>query len=173
MWRASGTTSVDRGTLSRPIVHGGFIDRSSPVATIGRGDRRRTWTARPERRHMTAPALAQQEIAVVDGTGGIDTVAYRRRPWPPDARAEGLTDEGSPVTRDDLIAWLLLPWNIVKAIALTAYWIIAALIRGGDDEEEEAFTAPIAAVEPRLAARERSSEPAPAPTASAEHRTPS
>ena len=39
----------------------------------------------------------------------------------------------SPVTRDELLAWLLLPWNIVKAIAVTVWWIVAALIRGVKD----------------------------------------
>ena len=107
---------------------------------------------------------------MADGTGGVDTMAYRRRPWPPDARADGLTDKGSPVTRDDLIAWLLLPWNIVKAIALTAYWIIAALIRGGDDEDE--FVAPIP-VDDNRTGRERSADPTAAAAASAEQRTPS
>ena len=38
------------------------------------------------------------------------------------------------MTRDELLDWLLLPWNIVKAIAMTAWWIVAALVRGGDDE---------------------------------------
>ena len=106
---------------------------------------------------------------MADGTGGIDTVAYRRRPWPSDARAEGLTDIGSPVTRDDLIAWLLLPWNILKAIALTAYWIIAALIKGGDDEEESAVST-MPANDARRP-RERTTEPATTPAASVDGRT--
>jgi hypothetical protein len=108
---------------------------------------------------------------VADGTRGIDTVAYRRRPWPSDARAEGLTDIGSPVTRDDLIAWLLLPWNILKAIALTAYWIIAAIIKGGDDEEESAV-APMPTNDDRRP-RERPTEPSTTPAASVDGRTPS
>jgi hypothetical protein len=73
------------------------------------------------------------------------------------------------VTRDDLIAWLLLPWNILKAIALTAYWIIAALIKGGDDEEESAV-APMPANDERRS-RERTTEPSTAPASSVDGRT--
>jgi hypothetical protein len=108
---------------------------------------------------------------VADGAGGIDSVAYRRRPWPSDARAEGPAETGSPVTRDELIAWLLLPWNIVKAIALTAYWIIAALIRGGDDDEEPVGVTVLDG-EDRRPERRPTTEPT-STTASAEGRTPS
>lgn len=33
------------------------------------------------------------------------------------------------MTRDTLIAWLLLPWEIVKAIALVIYVIAASIWR--------------------------------------------
>jgi hypothetical protein len=56
-------------------------------------------------------------------------------PGQPMRARTGPAAEGSPVTRDELLAWLLLPWNIVKAIAVTVWWIVAALIRGGDDDE--------------------------------------
>ena len=68
-------------------------------------------------------------------------MSYRRRSWPPDARADWPVVEGRAVTRDELLSWLLLPWNIVKAIALTVWWIVAAIVRGGRDEDDVTPTA--------------------------------
>lgn len=66
---------------------------------------------------------------------GLPTCRIVVGPGQPMRARTGPAPEGSPVTRDELLAWVLLPWNIVKAVAVTIYWIVAALIRGGDDDE--------------------------------------
>jgi hypothetical protein len=38
-----------------------------------------------------------------------------------------------PVTRDDLLGLLFFPLHLVVAIAGIVFWIVAALIRGGDE----------------------------------------
>ncbi len=38
-----------------------------------------------------------------------------------------------PLTRDDLLGLLMFPFNLLAAVAAIAYWIVAALIRGGGE----------------------------------------
>jgi hypothetical protein len=39
------------------------------------------------------------------------------------------------MTRDGLLGWLWLPWNLAKTIGAIAWWIGAALVCGSDADD--------------------------------------